>query len=259
MSQTQQEITTECPACDCRDIDESVCDFDGVCSECGFVIHDSTNPTQPEWVLIDGHQEETRQEDWLEVCRVRDATEKQLAQAFAAIENIAQDLGLATDIRRAAADAYCESFHKKTTDGRDTTSFIAVCVRIASLELEKPIPTSRLTETQNVDGTKFRQSYTAFREELEITPPTIGPVDYIWFLSKTLNLDESEVQATEQSLKAVANESSLVGKDPSGIAAAAIYLEGQNYTQSTVAEAVGVSTETIRVRANQLQELLSHD
>ena len=258
MSQTRDEII-ECPACDCREIDESVCEFDGVCIECGFVIHDSTNPTEPEWVLADEKREETQQEDWLTVCRVRDATEKQLAQAFATIDDIAHYLDLPTDIREEAADVYCNAFHEKTTDGRDTTCLVAVCVRLASLEIEKPVPTSRLTKIQDVDDKKFRQSYNALRQELEIIPPTLTPIDYLWFLSKALNLDESELQATERSLKAVSDERSLVGKDPTGIAAATIYLEGQDHTQSTVAEAVGVSTETIRLRANQLQELLCHD
>ena len=258
MSQPQGEII-ECPACGCRKIDESVCEFDGICSECGFVVHDSTNPTETEWVLADEKREENQQEDWLTVCRVRDATEKQLAQAFATIEDIAHHFDLPIDIREEAADVYCDAFHETTTDGRDTTCLVAVCVRLASLEVEKPVPTSRLTEIHDVDDKKFRQSYIALRKELEYTPPTLTPIDYLWFLSKALDLDESELQATERPLKAVSDERSLIGKDPTGIAAATIYLEGQDYTQSTVAEAAGVSTETIRVRANQLQKLLNHD
>jgi len=57
-------------------------------------------------------------------------------------------------------------------------------------------------------------------------------------LNKALDLDESEITATDQSLGAVSGADSLVGKDPKGIAAATVYLTGEDYTQAAVAEAV---------------------
>ena len=259
MSQSRPDKITECPACSNGDIDESVSGFDGVCDVCGFVIHDETDPTPPDWQLVENNSEETQRDDWLTVCQVRDATEKQLAQAFAAIEDIAQTLDLPTELRQDSADLYCEAFRSKTTDGRDTTNFVAACVRLASLQSEKPIPTSRLTEIEDVESKKFRLSCDAIQEEVELNPPAPTPVDYIWFLNKALDLDESEITATDQSLGAVSGADSLVGKDPKGIAAATVYLTGEDYTQAAVAEAVCVSTETIRLRANQLQELLKYD
>jgi len=259
MSRSRPDTITECPACGNGDIDESVSGFDGVCDACGFVIHDETDPTPPDWQLAENNSEETQRDDWLAVCQVRDATEKQLAQAFAAIEDLAQTLNLPTGLRQDSADLYCEAFRSKTTDGRDTTSFVAACVRLASLQSEKPIPTSRLTEIEDAESKKFRLSYNALQEELERSPPTPTPVDYIWFLDKALDLDESKITATDRALQAVTGDDALIGKDPKGIAAATVYLKGEHYTQAAVAEAVGVSTETIRVRANQLQELLSHD
>lgn len=259
MSRSRLDTITECPACGNVDIDESVSGFDGVCGACGFVIHDETDPTPPDWQLAENNSGETQRDDWLTVCQVRDATEKQIAQAFAAIEDIARILDLPTELRQDSADLYCEAFRSKTTDGRDTTSFVAACVRLASLQSEKPIPTSRLMEIEDAESKKFRLSYDALREELELNPPTPTPEDYIWFLNKALDLDESEITGTDQSFGAVTGDDSLVGKDPKGIAAAVVYLTGEDYTQAAVAEAVGVSTETIRLRANQLQELLSND
>ena len=46
----------------------------------------------------------------------------------------------------------------------------------------------------------------------------------------------------------------LVGKDPAGVAAGGLYYTADSLTQQTVAETVGVSTETIRLRAADLRE-----
>jgi transcription initiation factor TFIIB len=77
------------------------------------------------------------------------------------------------------------------------------------------------------------------------------------FLDDEFTVDEDHLQASTDLLEDIASSSSLVGKDPSGIAAAALYVTGEELTQADVAEAVGVSTETVRNRVAQLRELIT--
>lgn len=258
MTATQASQVESCPACEGEDIDRSIADLDGVCTQCGYVVQDGSETTPPDWLVPSDQAEQSNQQSWAEVSTVRNATEEQLIQAFATLEELGDSLPLDVSLRREAADVYCEAFLAKTTDGRDTTCVVAACVRLASLECEQPIPTGRITELPSVDAKQFQLSYAALCEDLDRTPPVLKPVDYVPFLAGRLGLTEEQRRAGTRRLEKVAGEPSLVGKDPVGIAAGALYLSSDETTQSDVADAAGVSTETIRQRVAQLRELVSN-
>lgn len=240
-------------------IEDTVAGFDGVCSKCGFVIHDSTDTTVPDWLGVGEADEENDDEEWMNVCRVRNATEQQLAQAFDKIEEIGDWTTVSVSLRGDAADIYCSAFLAGTTDGRDTATMTAACVRFASLQAENPVPAGRLSEMPEVDKQQFHLSYSALCDDLDRTPPTPQPTDYLPFLVKALSLNDKRMEASDRMLQSVTGNPSLVGKDPAGIAAAAFYLTEEEITQREVAEAAGVSTETVRQRVAQLRELVNND
>lgn len=257
MNSTQNQQTEACPVCESAEIDRSVTDLDGVCTQCGYVVRDGDEMEPPDWLAPKGKTEQSTRQSWTDVCAVRNATEKQLVQALSVLEGIGDRLTLASDLRRQAADIYCEAFLTKTTDGRDTDCVVAACVRFASLEHRQPIPTRRLTEQPDVGAKQFRLSYAALCENLDRTPSMPEAADYIPFAAGQLTLDDEQRQASIRLLEDVSGEPSLVGKDPAGIAAAGLYLTRDELTQSEVAEASGVSTETVRQRVAQLRELAS--
>jgi len=253
-SGTQSQIDT-CLACESGGIDRSLDEFEGVCTDCGFVIHNDADHSAPNWTVSGQQDGDTTQDDWMAACRVQNATEQQLAQAFNDLENLADRLDIPIELRRNAADVYCEAFLAGTTDGRDTATMIAACTRLTSLQAEHPIPTGRLTESSTINSKKFHCSYSALRDDLDQASPTPEPTDYLPFLAEEFVLNDEHLQASAQLLENIADERSLVGKDPGGIAAAALYLTWEEQTQSSVAEAIGVSTETVRKRVTQLREL----
>lgn len=254
MSRSQTAQDRACPACGESNVDPSFDDFDGLCTTCGFVI-DGLNPTVPERLRSDESTEEATQENWLSVCRVRNATEQQLAQAFATIERIADWLDLPIGTREATADMYCNAFRVQATDGRETTSLVAACVRLASIQAGRPVPTGRLTALDGVESSQFRQSDSALRQKLDLALQAPRATDYVEFIAGAIDLPETEERAVRQLLEDAQGLSVLVGKDPAGIAASAAYVVSDDYTQATIAEAAGISTETIRLRASQLREV----
>lgn len=258
MSPNKSGQAEACPVCDTEAIDTSINSFDGVCTECGFVIHDSTDTSPPDWLVVrQGEEDRPNEEDWLTHCRVQNATEQRLAQVFEDLETLTDRLSIPVAIRRDAADIYCEAFLAGTTDGRDTTTMIAACTRLASLQAERPIPTSRLSESSDIDSGQFHRSCSILRDELDRTPPAPKPVDYLAFLDDELTVNKEHLQACAQILEDIAGHQSLVGKDPGGIAAATLYLSEEELIQSDVADAIGVSTETVRTRVAQLRGLVS--
>jgi len=252
MNSRQGGQVEACPVCETEAIDASIDSFDGVCTECGFVIHDSADPSAPDWLVVRNEETASGDEDWLVTCRVQNATEQRLAEAFEYLEDIADRLRIPAGLRRDAADIYCEAFLEET-DGRDTNTMVAACVRLASLQDNRPIPTGRLTESSDIDSGQFHRNCSVLCDELDHTSPTPEPADYLLFLDDEFTVDEDHLQASTDLLEDIASSSSLVGKDPSGIAAAALYVTGEELTQADVAEAVGVSTETVRNRVAQLR------
>lgn len=259
MSQSTQQQIDACSICDSEAIDESIEDFAGVCTDCGFVVHDPSDTTTPEWIQSPEEVEEQTPEDWLTACRVRNSTEQQLARAFAALEDIGNTLCLDTDLRQEAAAIYCDAFLAGTTDGRDTICIIAACARLASLSTSQPIPPGRLGEISAVDTRKYRLSQTAIQSDLALSPALPTPEDYVYFVAEELDLSRLVLDDTESTIEKVKGHPALVGKDPVGITAAAIYLAAENKTQSEVADAGGISTETIRQRVNQLRNIVRND
>lgn len=253
MTQLEQGQTESCPVCGTGDLDDSVESFEAVCEGCGFVIREDTNSVSLEWKVGEQTFRRDDENNWLSTCQVRNATEQQLAEAINELEEFTSHLSLSDEIRESTIDIYCNAFRAELTDGRKTACVIAACLRLASRQTDRPIPKSRLTQLSGVDETKFHSSDLALCDELDIQPHLPRPKEYIPFLRIQLELADNGCEAAEHILTTVEGNQSFVGKDPAGTAAGAVYLSQEENTQSDVAEAVGLSTETVRQRIKQLR------
>ncbi len=258
MTQLKQEEAGSCPACETNDIDESVEVFEGVCETCGFVIHEEANSLSLEWKVADETFGRTEDQNWMSECRIRNATEQQLAEAFETLEDFANHLDLSNKVIKETVDIYCDAFRSEVTDGRVTACVVGACLRLASQRTGTPIPMSRITELSNVDEKKLHRSHLALCDELEFELRMLKPSEYVSFLQLELELTDTDREAAEQLVDRVKGKQAFVGKDPAGIAAAGVYLLQEDFTQLNVAEAVGLSTETVRQRINQLREEVYH-
>jgi transcription initiation factor TFIIB len=258
MTETDSEQASVCLACNGTSINESVESLHGFCENCGLVIREDADSISREWVITDDTFDRPEDKNWLSECRVRNGTEQQLAQAFNELEAIASQLSLSEEIREETVDLYCDAFRKELTDGRETSSVVAACLQLASRGMSKPIPMSRLTKFSGIEESKFRRSFLTICDELEVDFPLLKPVDYIPFLRSELEGVVTDRDPVETLLKAVEEKQAFVGKDPAGIAAGGVYVVHEQVTQAAVAETVGLSTETVRHRAKQLQEELDH-
>ena len=253
MADSNHSPSEVCPICDGEEAETDVYGLTGICLECGFVLQADSDPI-PEWAMPDADSSSGSREDWATFCRVENATEQQLAEAFGEIETIATQFELPTDLREKTADIYGRAFRAEATDGRDTASMIAACLRTASLQATKPIPTGRLTEQTAVDPSIFRQCRSVLHSDLEITAPPVEPVSYLWFLQQMLSVPPQAVETTTDLLESTSDLDAFVGKDPAGVAGAGLYNVADSFTQQTIADTVGVSAETIRLRSADLQQ-----
>ena len=247
-----------CPLCDEEKIDVSLPRFDAVCSNCGLVLQEGT--VIPDWLSLgDSSMSDQSNKDWFDASTVRNATEKQLVTAFDIIESLANQVEAPIETRKEAAKIYREVFLAEATDGRNTNPIVAACVRLGSIEANRVIPLGKLVNCADFGKHQLNSCLSVVKRSIDQSVTAPKPADYGWFLFNELSVPDRDQQKIEASLKSINDHPSLIGKDPAATAAATAYLTVADCTQSTVADAVGVSTETIRNRKKQLRGLETND
>ncbi|MCH9040930.1 MAG: HTH domain-containing protein, partial [Thaumarchaeota archaeon] len=94
--------------------------------------------------------------------------------------------------------------------------------------------------------------------ELELKMPVVDSIQCIPRISSKLKVTEKIKRFAAKILKETQERQETAGKDPMGLAAAALYYScvknGISITQQTLAEAAGVTEVTIRNRYKALKE-----
>lgn len=258
-------VELQCPVCDGTDTDQGLDDCPPICTDCGYLIRPDNDTNPPMYSLDEDSSKTVNVTTWTEHYRIENATQKRLAEAFEQLEEVSADLGIPPHIRQAAAEIYCAAVKNDLTDGRAATVVVAVCILFASRRCERPIPQSRLIACADITRSGFSTCRSELEAELdEDVVPKAGrivpePTDYLPFLAKALTLDQRAVADTQRQLRSIAGAPSLIGKDPVGIAAAAVYVTVEDCTQAAVSHAAGVSTETTRKRVTQLRDINTDD
>lgn len=248
----------KCPACNVDSTDRMYEQFDAVCTECGYVIHDlSEVSNQPEKAIADPTETpEATSSSWLTYCTAQNATEDRLARGIDVLEEIADSIEIDVDVRFRAAELYGDSIREKLTDGRDTAVVVTAALYCATKEHGEPLPSAVLIDTAGISSQTFYRVVRILNNSLDLTLPTPIPSDYLPYFSSTLGLGERQECESYRLLNEISAEYATSGKNPIGFVAAAVYtvLAGER-TQSEICDVAGISQETLRVRIAEFREV----
>jgi len=190
------------------------------------------------------------------------ASETRNLQQAANILGIYMDkLNLPQSVAEQAMLIYRKALKAGLVRGRSIRSIMAAAVyaacRLSGVprdlrEFEKAYPL--------VKRKTIAQGYRLMLKHLDLKVPVTDPTIYISKIASKVNVDERTVQEAIRLLKEAAKRGATVGKDPVGIAAAALYMACQetmqNVTQKDIARAAGVTEVTVRNRFKGLKEVL---
>jgi len=102
--------------------------------------------------------------------------------------------------------------------------------------------------------------YRLLIRELDMHMPTYDPIRCVSKIASKVDIGEKTQQAAINVLREAGNKRMIAGKDPMGMAAAALYIacvrEGEKKTQKQIAESAGVTEVTVRNRYKDLKEAL---
>ena len=208
--------------------------------------------------------ESVRVQRGLRMGRAVSSIEKNVNQALRIIEEIVARLELPFQVKEEAARLYREAASKGLTRGRSIYSMVAATVYAACRKHKVPITLDEIAKVFDLKEApakrEIARNYRLLVRDLNLEIPVIEPENFVHRIASALNLPDYVVVDAIKIVKKVRKLGLTAGKDPSGLAAAAVYLaalkHGLRKTQKEVAQIAGVTEVTVRNRYKEIEKVL---
>lgn len=198
---------------------------------------------------------------WQARTRILTSVERNLAQAMNELDRLANLLNLPSYIVEEAAKIYREAVEKGLVRGRSIESVIAAAVYLACRMRKLPRTLDEIEEYSHVDRKDISRCYRLLLKELNIKVSASDPADFVPRIAHSLGLSGDVVRTAIEILNRARGAGLLGGKDPVGLAAAAVYLACEELnverSQKEIANIAGVTEVTVRNRCRELKRVLS--
>ena len=198
---------------------------------------------------------------WQIRSRVHSSTDRNLAQAMAELERLSSKVSTSPPIREKAAVIYRKALDKGLVRGRSINAIAAAALYAACHKSGSPKALREISEASLVDKKDVARCYRLLLKELDFHMPISDPLSYVSKIAEK-NRVSGRTQGTAIGiLRAARQKRFSAGKDPMGMAAAAIYIaclqNDEKITQKDIAEAAGVTEVTVRNRYKSLKKQLN--
>ncbi|MEN2999959.1 MAG: transcription initiation factor IIB [Acidilobaceae archaeon] len=200
----------------------------------------------------------------LRIGRISNSVEKSTSHALSIMDDLAAKLDIPENIKEEAARIYREAAHKGLTRGRGTEAMVAATLYIAcrlskiAVSLDQIV---RMLRSNEIDMKReVSRNYRLLVRDLGIKIPVVEPERFVYNIASALSLPENVVVEAIMVIRDAKKRGIPSGKDPSGLAAAAVYLaalrHGFRKTQKEIAQVAGVTEVTVRNRFKEITKAL---
>ena len=194
---------------------------------------------------------------WDSRSQAHTSTDKNLRQALSEMDKLKDKLSLTDIVIEKAAYIYRKAMERKLVKGRSIQGLVAACVYAACRDTNTPRTLDNVADGINIRRKDVARCYRLVHRELDLKIPVADPINNIPRIASVLELGEKIKRKAAAILRKAKDAGIVAGKDPTGLAAAALYLacitEGGNKTQKEVSVASGVTEVTIRNRCAGLR------
>ena len=126
---------------------------------------------------------------------------------------------------------------------------------------EVPRPLKDITRASTRDHREVARTYRLLIREMGLRMPLDSPLKFIPVIASKLKVGRNTEQMAIDILRRAQKRNGLSGKDPRGLAAAALYMasneNGEKRIQKAVALAAGTTEVTLRNRLRGIQVILA--
>jgi transcription initiation factor TFIIB len=184
---------------------------------------------------------------------------RNLSIAMAELDRMSTRLHLPQNVKEEAATLYRKALKKDFIRGRSIDAFVAACIYAACRLKEIPRPLKDITKASHRQHSEVARTYRLLLRELELRMPIDTPMKFVPSIASKLNIKRNTEQKAIQILNEAGKRKGLTGKDPRGLAAAALYmacnLNSIKKIQKDIALAAGTTEVTLRNRLKGLEAL----
>jgi len=182
--------------------------------------------------------------------KVNETHARNLSIAMAELDRMVFELHLPQNVKENAALIYRKALKRDLIRGRSIDAFVAASIYAACRLLKIPRPLREVSRVSKRMHSEVAMTYRLLHRELNLKPPVDGPYKFIPSIASKLSVNQPTEQLAVKILKKADEIKALTGKDPRGLAAAALYMACQETkekrVQRVIAEAAGTTEVTLR-------------
>ncbi len=234
-------------------------------SPISYTIHDKGLSTMIDWHDKDIYGKKLppktraqvyRMRKWQIRTRVHSSIARNLAQAMTELDRLSSQLDIPKGVKETSAVMYRRAIERRLIRGRSIEAMIAAAVYAACRLRKVPRTLDELVKYTRVNKKDLGRAYRLMIQRLGVQIPTSNAKDFISRFCADLELSGRVQKKACELIDQASAKAITAGKDPTGLAAAAIYitgiLEGERRTQRRIAEVAHVTEVTIRNRYKEL-------
>ena len=194
---------------------------------------------------------------WDSRSQVHAPVDRNLRQALSDLNKLKDKVSIPANVLEKAAYIYRKALEKKLVRGRSISAMIAASLYAACRDTETPRTLKDVADAGNIKKKDISRCYRILHQELELKMPVVNSIQCVARIASKLGITEKTKRHATKILKVAQERKESAGKDPMGLAAAALYMScvknGEDMTQRNIAEAANVTEVTIRNRYKGLR------
>ena len=197
---------------------------------------------------------------WQIRSRAHSSVDRNLTQAMNELDRLSDKLNTHGPIKENASVIYRKALSKGLVRGRSIAAIVAAALYVACRSSETPRTLREIAEASLVDKKDVARCYRLLLRELDIRMPVADPMTYISKIAERADISGQTQGLAIKILMEAKKNRAASGKDPMGLAAAALYIaclqSCEKKTQKDIAEDAGVTEVTVRNRYKSLKRQL---
>lgn len=205
----------------------------------------------------------TRLRTWDARSQTKAVVDRNLKLAMAELDRIQEKLTIPDNVATTAAHYYREVLDRKLTRGRSISVMVTSCLYAACRMDGVPRTLNDFYKAANLKKKDIAANYRLILKELELVQPVVDSTKCISRIASNVNASEKIKRKALHIIKLAQDVGETEGKDPMGIASAALYLAVMmesgggkpTVTQRDISLAAEVTEVTIRNRLANLKKL----
>jgi transcription initiation factor TFIIB len=191
---------------------------------------------------------------------IHESRDRNLLQAMSELQMLSEKLHVSSGTKELAAVMYRKALDEDLIRGRSIAAITAASLYVACRLNKIPKTLKDVVEVSSRSREEVSRAYRLLVKTLKVDVPSHDALSYVSSFGEKAHVSGKVQGVAFKLLRRAKRKRVTMGKDPSGIAAAVLYiagqLEGENVTQKDIAQVAGVTEVTVRNRKNEIMKKL---